>query len=208
MRPWKRNAAGTATTAFFFSSVLSPALTRRRHYTMASPEPGAARLFKVPILSSFEFCLGLKGGTSWYLITSRPRGVRRGPMAREQLCLNILAPGLPPPRSSHRAPSTPATLVMAPGPESKEIVDILVKGKIVECTGRTFDCGVMARDQPELKVLLNQGEYLEACEGCGNWEWVGRERYSRCGGCKARFYCSKSVCDFELTEVWSMTASF
>ena len=90
---------------------------------MAPPETGVARTFKIPFLGSFDFCVGLKGGVSWYLITSRPIGIRRGPMAREHQCLNYLAPGLPPPRSSHQAPST---IVMAPGPEAMEIVDILV----------------------------------------------------------------------------------
>ncbi|KAF9029833.1 hypothetical protein BDZ89DRAFT_697189 [Hymenopellis radicata] len=62
---------------------------------------------------------------------------------------------------------------------------------ILKRTGRTFEHMLMG-SLPEVEVLLQPEEILQACEGCGDWEVGGRDRYKRCSGCRSRYYCSQS----------------
>ncbi|KAF9029832.1 hypothetical protein BDZ89DRAFT_1065126 [Hymenopellis radicata] len=143
------------------------------------------RVFTIPE-TSFELCLGLKGGVSWYLVYHRPRGAtRRGPGAREWAALNVYGRSLPPPPSA--SSNAPRTFVFAAnlGVDLDATVNAMVANGIVKRTGATYQGG------PEVEVLLKPAEILQACEGCGDWEIARRDRYSRCSGCRARFYCSQ-----------------
>jgi hypothetical protein len=156
-----------------------------------------------PVASnSFRFCIGRKGA-SWWIVTTRGIGMRRGPRAREQACLNVLGPAYPPPTSSTAEKQIFVLFPVSGDPNLSHtrVRDVLVSASIVRETGRTFPASDHFPGQQtiatEVELLLQPTEYLKACEGCGNWENLIDERYKRCGSCKARFYCSEQVRFFD-----------
>ncbi|KAJ7193904.1 hypothetical protein GGX14DRAFT_576757 [Mycena pura] len=159
-----------------------------------SSAPLKHRIFNVPSIGSPSACLGVKGGVSWYIVYPRPMGMRRGPMAREFTCLNDYGPSYPIPPSTHLPEGTNPTFVLnGSEPDRDSITDALVTQGIVKYTGRSFPwMRLGTHTVAEFGVLLKPAEILQACEGCGDWEIAGRDRFRKCSGCRSRFYCSPS----------------
>ncbi|GJE98928.1 zinc finger MYND domain-containing protein [Phanerochaete sordida] len=71
-----------------------------------------------------------------------------------------------PPQGAAAAPDAPARAVAKP-------------------TGRMLAPGV-----PEVELLLDDADVAHGCSCCGRFETPGEPAYKRCGGCRARYYCS------------------
>ncbi|VDB96573.1 unnamed protein product [Peniophora sp. CBMAI 1063] len=137
--------------------------------------------------------LGRKGPT-WFLVFTRPRGMR---MMREALPLNTLPPSDPFPADSPEGHPRFALF----SPLEPKLLSALLDARvtrtdgdapmpIVRRTGRTFGSRG-AESIVEMEVLLSETEILHCCTHCFKWETMNSPAFLRCSGCKARFYCSQ-----------------
>ncbi|TBU58633.1 hypothetical protein BD310DRAFT_453939 [Dichomitus squalens] len=115
-------------------------------------------------------------------------------MKRADLCLNLVTSD--PTTFGATDPDTGRPLFSIGGPMGEEALSALQTLKdsqgrspvtlVRRVTNSPFG-GVIA----VVKVDVPETELAYACAKCGKWEAAGGPRWSRCSGCKARYYCSK-----------------
>ena len=130
---------------------------------------------------------------SWFLVFSRPYGIR---MKRADLCLNLVTSD--PATVGATNPDTGRPIFSIGGAMGEEALSTLLKlrdseGRCPVTLIRRVTDSRIRGVEAVVQVDVPENELAYACARCGKWETAGGARWSRCSGCKARYYCSKEV---------------
>ena len=140
---------------------------------------------------NIEACLGKtfalgRHHASWFLLCVDLPSLPAFP----SLCLNWVSPHVV--VSPLALQCTRRYFVYHAAPRGLSLVNLL---RLRDCEGQAVLklTGENIGSKPILEVLLDESAVLQCCAHCGLWESLLGERFSACGSCHARYYCSKTV---------------
>ncbi|KAJ7137692.1 hypothetical protein C8R44DRAFT_335169 [Mycena epipterygia] len=142
---------------------------------MADVHPHPIRVFHLTdIPPSAPFSIGKKGA-SWYLVYSRPFGMRKN---RIHACINVDA------YLEQETPDGNPQFRFNDGPGNSDILEQLLAVEappIIKCPGS------QTSGRPGAELLVPHTDVLQCCSSCDKWETVGRTRFERCSACRLQY---------------------